>query len=232
MNRRNFLERFGLSTAGLGLAMKGGLAGLLGGCNEDKKKTPDATGGKTPPTIPEADAYEAKSTGRHVTFASGLKLEIVDDRKLIGRGKEFYDPNHTGNPLLRVSEDDLEELVSKNFKLKEFAVMKDPELMSKHRARGEQTWKRGELDMGHAGERYWRFIRLDTELVDLLQEAREESGPMEINSGFRSFLYNKASYRKMGIKIVSNSAHVDGRAVDVSAGCGEKKKRRALNAWF
>lgn len=59
---------------------------------------------------------------------------------------------------------------------------------------------------------------MDHNFVQLLDQCRERAGvPFKISSGFRSVAYNK-SLQERGYKASNNSAHLYGRAVDVTVG--------------
>lgn len=124
-----------------------------------------------------------------ITFPSGVSLPIV--RGADGKGKEHYDPNRSGNPLLATGGEYRTKRLSKNFSVYEYA---------------------------RSGNRTFDIARIDPRHVACLQSIRDFVGkPVMINSGYRSFKYNKELYRRMHKKS-TNSQHISGRATDIKIG--------------
>lgn len=137
-------------------------------------------------------------------FLDFSKLEVITDQSLIDRGKYFFDPNRTNNPLYRITEADLEKYVSDNFKLKEYVRIDEPEvLVSQLQGQNKLCKNTGNLVdyiqrgrtfmrdlrlaqnygtcqthddyvIEHEGKYYFRFIRLDPKLIAKTQNVRDE----------------------------------------------------------
>ncbi len=144
---------------------------------------------------------------RSVAFPGKIKLEAVYDSELIGKGKEFYDPHQTGNPLLRVRKNDLARKVSPHFTVADFAHVQLPGLLP------------DAYEQSFGGDAYYKYIRLDPELVEKLEGLRKKNRkPFDIRSGYRSYGYNERLYRKMYHKKPTASRHSSGQAADITAG--------------
>ena len=153
-----------------------------------------------------------------VRFPSGLKLEVVTDPNLIGSGKEFYDPNQSGNPLLRVPRAALDDRVSRYFTLAEFAHIGTPSLARK------------EYMQTYAGDRYNTYIRLDLALLQKLDQLRKQAGrSLFIQSGYRSYGYNDRLYRRVYGRHPTISRHSSGDGVDVDIPPMKRKQRRTFD---
>lgn len=176
-------------------------------------------------------------TQKDVRYPSGLRLKTVRNSRLTGKGKEFYDPNKTGNPLVEITKSDLEKNVSDHFKLKEFVVVRDPSIMPSR------------YTITHKGQTYLRYARLDPEFVDKLEDVRQEAGvPFKINSGYRSNGYNIRHYKKLQkardrenkrrkkqgkklkprIRIIYNSRHTSGDAADIRLRDGHPVRKKLV----
>jgi LysM repeat protein len=184
------------------------------------KRDPDHNGGK-PSRTRRARKRESR---KHIKFPSGLKLEVITNKSLVGtsrckgynkrRGKskqvhqkcEFYDPNNSGNYLLRINKSDLGRKVSPHFTLAEFAHIPQPRLT---KSKYTQKWN---------GDSYYKYIRLDPSLIRKLEKLRKSTGALRINSGYRSFGYNYDLYWKSYRKKPTFSRHTSGDAVDVHKG--------------
>jgi LysM repeat protein len=168
------------------------------------------------PSTPKKKKKLAKA--RFVRFPSGLRLEVVTDLNLIGSGKEFYDPNQSGNPLLRVPRAALDDQVSRYFKLMEFAHIGTPSLARK------------EYMQTYAGDRYNTHIRLDLVLLKKLDQLRAQAGQqLFIRSGYRSYGYNDRLYRRIYGRRPTISRHSSGDGVDVDLPPMKKKQRRKFD---
>lgn len=121
-----------------------------------------------------------------VTFPSGESLRIVSAPSR--PGQEHHDPNNSGNPLLDASGANRSKRLSNNFTVGELA---------------------------RSGEMNFNIARIDPALVACLQAIRDHVGrPVSINSGYRSFKYNKEIYERRG-KPPTKSQHISGRGADI-----------------
>ncbi len=180
------------------------------------------------PTVRRAEDHDEQYTPgkkkkpvktKTVRFPSGLRLEVVTDPNLIGPGKEFYDPNQSGNPLLRVPKAALDDQVSRYFSLAEFARIGTPSL-----ARKEYT-------QTFMSDRYNTHIRLDPDLLRKLDQLRSLAGrSLFIQSGYRSYGYNARLYRQFYGRSPTISRHSSGDGVDVDVPPLKKKQRRKFDA--
>jgi uncharacterized protein YcbK (DUF882 family) len=101
-----------------------------------------------------------------------------------GRGEEHWDVTGSGHPLLDTSGANQQKMLSRNFSVREFA-------------RNGQS-----------------VARIDPRLVATLQQIRDAIGkPLNITSGYRSYLYNKRLYGKRNQE-PTKSKHIAGSAVD------------------
>lgn len=101
-----------------------------------------------------------------------------------GKGEEHWDVTGSGHPLLDTSGANQQKMLSRNFSVGEFA-------------RNGQS-----------------VARIDPRLVTVLQQIRDAIGkPLNITSGYRSYLYNKRLYEKRN-KTPTKSKHIAGSAVD------------------
>lgn len=121
-----------------------------------------------------------------VTFPSGETLRIVSAPSR--PGQEHYDPNNSGNPLLDTGGANRAKKLSRNFTVGELAK---------------------------SGEMTFNISRIDPALVVALQAIRDFVGkPVTINSGYRSFKYNKEIYERKGRR-PTRSQHISGRGADI-----------------
>ncbi len=158
-------------------------------------------------------------TKKRLRFPSGLELEVITDKKLVGKGQEFYDPWGSGNPLVRVRAGDLDEKVSKYFTLGEFARIETPSL-----ARKEYTQTRW-------GDLYYTHLRLEPDLLRRLDRLRAKlNRPLQINSGYRSYGYNDRLYRRIYHRQPTKSRHCSGDGIDIDL--GYKTIRRTVEYIF
>lgn len=156
-----------------------------------------------------------KNTGKTIRYASGLELEIVTDPHLIGKGQEFYDPNHADTPLVKVPRSYLTKKVSEHFHLAEFAAIPSSSLVA-------QKYKQR-----FAGDNYFTYIRLDPDFIEKLEQLREKTRrPLEINSGYRSNGYNTKLYRQLYHRKPTKSRHISGDASDLAISQFHGKTRR------
>lgn len=154
------------------------------------KKTTKATrkaGTKKSATAPRRAANRLDATDvRSVTFPSGESLAVVTapDRP----GQEHYDPNDSRNPLLDTSGENRAKKLSRSFTAGELAK---------------------------SGERIFNIARIDPKLIECLQAIRDHVGrPVIVNSGYRSYKYNKEIYEARG-KRPTKSQHISGRGADI-----------------
>lgn len=157
---------------------------------------------------------------RTMRFPSGLELEVVNDAQLTGHEREFYDPNNSGNPLLRVPREKLYHKVGKHFVLAEFAHIPNPSL-----AQPEHVQRRD-------GDAYSKYIRLSPALVRRLDQIRERSRQsVEVNSGYRSWGYNTRLYRQVyHRRPTTRSRHMSGDGADLAI--ASKRMRKAIERAF
>ncbi len=140
------------------------------------------------------NSYEASSSGV-VTFPSGESLTVVSGPE--GKGETYYDPNHSGNPLLDTGGVNRLKHLSKDFTVDEFA---------------------------RSGEKRFDLARIDPKLIECLQKLRDHLGKaVEITSGYRSYEHNEYLWRqceerkKKGEKctVAKESQHLRGQAADI-----------------
>lgn len=156
---------------------------------------------------------------KRMCFPSKLCLEIVSDSNLIGPNKEFYDPNQSGNPLLKVPRSALDDKVSRYYTLAEFARIGTPGLAKK------------EYTQTFMGDRYNTHIRLDPDLLRKLDQLRSLAGrSLFIQSGYRSYGYNARLYRQVYGRAPTISRHSSGDGVDVDIPPLKRKLRRRFDA--
>ena len=169
-----------------------------------------------PPSFTEKCSY--------VRMPSGLELEVVTDLNLIGpeycgqynrqsRKKsisipqecEFYDPNHSGNPLVRVRTEDLDKKISAHFTVGDFSLIQEKEVQ----------FVLGEYTLTVDDQTYSQYIRIDPEIIQRVEELLERTKVTpKIKDWYRSFGYNARLYWSLGKK-PSSSEHCSGDAVDI-----------------
>jgi len=87
----------------------------------------------------------------------------------------------------------------------------------------DQSWENfqpKELNCSHCGE-----LKIHSDLMDLLQEAREVLGPLSINSGYRCSEHNN-KISKTG----PSGPHTTGKAVDIAV--RDSQHRKQLITYF
>jgi len=158
--------------------------------------------------------HRKESKGKYVIFPSGLKLYRAKDQKgtLTGKGKEFYDPNESGNPLLEVPRDKLFKNVSPHFRLAEFAEVK------------QTSFVPSKYVQNLGGDTYYRYIRLSPEYVKALEKLRAKAGRLDQSSGYRSYGYNHRLYTQVYGKNATNSRHSSGDGGDIRLSYRRHKK--------
>lgn len=180
-----------------------------------KHPQPEETREESQKSVPKKKQF----TKKILRFPSGLELEVITDKKLIGKGQEFYDPWSSGNPLVQVRAGNLDERVSKYFTLGEFARIETPSL-----ARKEYTQTRW-------GDVYYTHIRLEPDLLKRLDRLRARlNRPVQINSGYRSYGYNDRLYRRVYHRQPTKSRHCSGDGIDIDI--GYKAIRRTIEYIF
>lgn len=134
--------------------------------------------------------FSKKGNGFQYEAAQGSTVRFPSGEALTvvdvksGRGEEHWDVTGSGHPLLDTSGANQHKMLSRNFSVKEFARNGQP------------------------------VARIDPKLVSVLQLIRDALGkPLNITSGYRSFLYNKRLYEKRN-KEPTKSKHIAGSAVD------------------
>ncbi len=141
--------------------------------------------GLAPTFVPE---YATQS--KKVVFPSGESLPVTTGPEK--KGQEYYNSfageASSKNPLLDVSGVHRKKKLSKNFTAGEFA---------------------------RSGNKEFSKARIDPELVKCLQKIRNHvKKPVIINSGYRSYLYNKKIYEDKNQK-PTQSRHISGQAADI-----------------
>ena len=82
----------------------------------------------------------------------------------------------------------------------------------------KESWvnfKPEELSCTHCGE-----LKIHEDIMDLLQEARNDLGPLSITSGYRCSTHNSA-VSKTG----ANGPHTTGKAIDIAVRDSQHRKR-------
>jgi uncharacterized protein YcbK (DUF882 family) len=79
-----------------------------------------------------------------------------------------------------------------------------------------ENFKPKELSCSHCKE-----LKIDTDLMNLLQKAREELGPIVVSSGYRCPEHNNNISKKTG----KNGPHTTGKAIDLFVTNGQERKR-------
>ncbi len=145
----------------------------------------------------------SKTSSERPTKKGYAGLKVITNGALTGKGKDFSDPTHSGNPLYKLRESDLERKLSKDFKLKEFCKIPNPQ------------WVPDKYEIKKGGNSYWKYCRVDPEMVKKLQNARDKCGQgIGIVSGYRPKFYNDLVYKKARKRIRKLSRHQAGDAVD------------------
>ena len=134
--------------------------------------------------------FPQPGTGLQYETATGTSVRFPSGESLTvvdeksGKGEEHWDVTGSGHPLLDTSGPNQRKMLSRNFSVSEFA-------------RNGQS-----------------VARIDPKLVAVLQQIRDAIGkPLNITSGYRSYLYNKRLYEKRN-KEPTKSKHIAGSAVD------------------
>ena len=78
-----------------------------------------------------------------------------------------------------------------------------------------ENFKPEELSCSHCGE-----LKINSDLMDLLQEARGVLGPLSLNSAYRCSTHN-AAVSKTG----ANGPHTTGKAVDIAVRDSQHRKQ-------
>ncbi|MFH1802378.1 MAG: D-Ala-D-Ala carboxypeptidase family metallohydrolase [archaeon] len=146
-------------------------------------------------------AIAGETPKRKYIQIGNLQFEEVDPSET-PTPSEYVDPSNTGTPLIKVPKNLLNENITKNFKLGEFARVSDPRNL---RGTGIETHS-------FNGGLYHKFMRLDPELPDEVQTLRDALGhPITVNSCFRPLTYN----RRVGSQ--DTSMHPPGKATDIAS---------------
>jgi uncharacterized protein YcbK (DUF882 family) len=128
----------------------------------------------------------ARGAREEVTFPSGESLRVA--RVSAREAREHRDPNGSGNPLLVTSGENRAKRLARNFTAGEFA---------------------------RSGKTTFDLARIAPQHVGCLQNIRDRVGrPVRIDSGYRSFKYNKEIYEGRRKK-VKDSRHISGTAADI-----------------
>src|SRR5687768_14501347 len=134
--------------------------------------------------------FPQPGTGLQYETATGTSVRFPSGESLTvvdvksGKGEEHWDVTGSGHPLLDTSGANQQKMLSRHFSVKEFA-------------------RNGQA-----------VARIDPKLVAVLQQIRDTIGkPLNITSGYRSYLYNKRLYEKRNQK-PTKSKHIAGSAVD------------------
>lgn len=183
----------------------------------------------------------AQERPKNVHFPTGLELKVVENPALIGneelcfpyiearkkrgmrlpRECEFYDPNQSDNPLLEVTKEDLGKKISEHYTVGDFARIGKREQL-KYARKGDYIAAKGEF--------FNRYIRVDREFLERLEQLREMTGVhLPIIDAFRSFGYNTRMYWTLG-KRPTSSYHNSGQAVDIRV--NPRKVSRAVKQLF
>ena len=88
----------------------------------------------------------------------------------------------------------------------------------------KEEWKNFELDEFKC-KCVCEQVKINSDMLDLIQEARNELGPLSINSGYRCSTHN-ASVSSTG----PNGPHTTGNSVDI--GVKNSQHRKKLIDWF
>ena len=88
----------------------------------------------------------------------------------------------------------------------------------------KEEWKNFELDEFKC-KCGCKQVKINSDMLDLIQEARNELGPLSINSGYRCSTHN-ASVSSTG----PNGPHTTGNAIDI--GVKNSQHRKQLIDWF
>ena len=108
--------------------------------------------------------------------------------------------------MLEIRKDNLDQQLSPHIKVRDFAKIGKQEQL-RYARRGDY-WK-------NKGEYFYKYIRVDAELLDRLEQLHEQTNvALPIIDGFRSFGYNTRMYWAGG-KIPTSSHHSSGDAVDI-----------------
>ncbi|MBT3406583.1 LysM peptidoglycan-binding domain-containing protein [Candidatus Woesearchaeota archaeon] len=159
---------------------------------------------------------ETRKKGRTVRFQSGLELRVSSDKRLIGRGKHFWDSVGSGLPLLKVEARDLYREVSPHFNLEEFARVEP----------NEERFADSRYTFRHGGHMYHSYVRIDKLLLRKLERVRGRYGePIKIDCAYRPYKHN------MKVTSARKSRHISGQAVDIVAH-KRGKLRRLLRREF
>ncbi len=197
LNRRDFIR---LNTSALILGYLSNLVGNTTTYAAQKHKDPQIqeSNKKTKKRIQERTF--SKDDRTYLRISDLVNLEIVDPNTT-GVPEEYVDPLNTGVPLVRIQESDLDKKVTEDFRLREYALIPTP----KHN-------EGIEIPVHTQNEKtYHEYIRLDPQLVELMQKLRSEYGdPINIKSPYRNATYNK----KVGGKV--ESRHRTGQAADIA----------------
>ncbi|MBU0907675.1 MAG: DUF882 domain-containing protein [Nanoarchaeota archaeon] len=131
-----------------------------------------------------------------------LQLEVINPSDT-QTPNEYVDPSNTGTPLIKVPRNLIDENITENFNLGEFARVHDPK---KLRGTGMEVHS-------HKGGIYYAFIRLDPKLPGELQTLRDALGhPIEINCHYRPITYNRRTKKSS-----PKSRHISGQAADIAS---------------
>ncbi len=119
------------------------------------------------------------------SYCDSLNWLRAKDRKKIREKCEYYNPWNNGVPLLRIHAKDLRVQLTPHFTVGELARI-DPK---------DRQFVRGGEIIAKGGEFYGKYVRIDPEILTLLEKVRAILGrEIKIDEGYRGYGYNGMTY--------------------------------------
>lgn len=180
--------------------------------------------------------YQVFPNGAKLEKVTGKKLAALEgssdrcdslnwlrkkDRHTIRQQCEYYNPWNNGVPLVKIHPKDLSVHLSPHFTVGELARI-DP--------KDRRFVRAGEM-IARGGEFYGKFVRIDPEILTMLEKTRGQLGhEVQIDEGYRGYGYNGMTYYEgQGCKYAQAGKEERKTIRKIMKGKGKKALARAMN---